>query len=318
MVLVNGRADPAASGTCTPCGSVPLPPSMCHGVRFADVVHRPRPFQPARGSSMRPSICFTKKPIGYGTRATTHLPFCRTSSAVGEVAGRDRNVLAGAERVVLVHPVVVVGVGGAPIRRVALEVRARHRVERPALRAVLAGGVRAVQRSLALAPIEAGVVAAGQHGPEDAVGVDVHAARVVARAARHLSGTAPRRSPRASSIGGFDPGATRTAAPGNALALPQTDPSTGLTRCRRSSCRSACPWSDRPAASGLHPRVLLAVAVGVENERRPTLRLLLVAGLVEHLRIDPADDAAFARPDGVVRVVREVQVERAEAGIDDA
>src|SRR5688572_30929361 len=54
---------------------------MCHGVRFADVVHRPRPFQPARGSSMRPSICFTKKPIGYGTRATAQRPFCSTSSA---------------------------------------------------------------------------------------------------------------------------------------------------------------------------------------------------------------------------------------------
>ena len=43
------------SWKCTTSGFVPLPPSISHGVRSPLVVHRPRPFQPAFGSSMRPS-----------------------------------------------------------------------------------------------------------------------------------------------------------------------------------------------------------------------------------------------------------------------
>ena len=39
-------------------------PSMCIGVRLPDVTHRPRPFQPASSSSMRPSMPLAKKPIG--------------------------------------------------------------------------------------------------------------------------------------------------------------------------------------------------------------------------------------------------------------
>src|SRR6185369_7350782 len=64
-------------------------------------------------------------------------------------------------------------------------------------------------------------------------------------------------------------------------------------------------------------RVALAVAVGVDDERHPALRLSGVMRLVEHLRVDPADEAATAAPDRVVSVVVEVQVERAEAGVDD-
>jgi hypothetical protein len=40
---------------CTAMGFMPLPPSWSHGVRSPLEVHRPRPFQPALGSSMRPS-----------------------------------------------------------------------------------------------------------------------------------------------------------------------------------------------------------------------------------------------------------------------
>jgi len=36
-------------------GTVPLPPSFSHGTRSPLVVHTPRPFHPALGSSMRPS-----------------------------------------------------------------------------------------------------------------------------------------------------------------------------------------------------------------------------------------------------------------------
>ena len=43
------------SWKCTAIGFVPLPPSISHGVRSPLAVHKPRPFQPAFGSSMRPS-----------------------------------------------------------------------------------------------------------------------------------------------------------------------------------------------------------------------------------------------------------------------
>src|SRR5690606_18166599 len=39
----------------------------------------------------------------------------------------------------------------------------------------------------------------------------------------------------------------------------------------------------------LRVRIALSVAVGVENQRRPALRSLGIAGLVEQLRVEPAD-----------------------------
>src|SRR6266550_8704327 len=54
------REDQCASGSgltwmCTARGLLPLPPSISHGVRSPLLLHSPRPFQPAFGSSMRPS-----------------------------------------------------------------------------------------------------------------------------------------------------------------------------------------------------------------------------------------------------------------------
>src|SRR5579872_84356 len=92
------------------------------------------------------------------------------------VAGGDRSILAEAERVELVDPVVVVGVHAAVFRR-ALEARTGRAIERPTFWAVLAGGGRAVQRALALAAVKAGEVAAGENGPDDSVTGDVHTAR---------------------------------------------------------------------------------------------------------------------------------------------
>ena len=43
---------------CTTSGFVPLPPSLSHGVRSPLGTQSPRPFQPALGSSMRPSKPF--------------------------------------------------------------------------------------------------------------------------------------------------------------------------------------------------------------------------------------------------------------------
>src|SRR5438094_686316 len=55
--------------------------------------------------------------------------------------------------------------------------------------------------------------------------------------------------------------------------------------------------------------VALAVAVGVEDQRRPALRLLLVAGLLEDFAVEPADDrglrTAGTGPQRVVGVLGE-------------
>ena len=70
----------------------------------------------------------------------------------------------------------------------------------------------------------------------------------------------------------------------------------------------------------LDPVVALAVAVGIQHERRPALRALLVTGLFEELAVEPAErrvaGAAGARPERVVRVLGEHQMVRAEAGAD--
>ena len=49
---------------CTILGVVPLPPSRWKGVRLPVFDHTPRPFQPALGSSMRPSSALAQNPMG--------------------------------------------------------------------------------------------------------------------------------------------------------------------------------------------------------------------------------------------------------------
>ena len=71
---------------------------------------------------------------------------------------------------------------------------------------------------------------------------------------------------------------------------------------------------------GLDIGVALAVAVGVEDERRPALRLLLVAGLLEHLAVQPADHAGADRRRRWSTASgwhpREVEMMGGEAGVD--
>src|SRR5262249_59373882 len=67
----------------------------------------------------------------------------------------------------------------------ACEARPRILVERPALRALIAGRLGSVERALALAAVEAADVAARERHPHDALAVDVAAARTEARQ-RHV------------------------------------------------------------------------------------------------------------------------------------
>src|SRR4029077_8965981 len=73
--LVDQRASGSGrSWMCTARGLLPLPPSTSHGVRSPLVLHSPRPFQPAFGSSIRPSKPLAKKLSGYGIRSMIICP----------------------------------------------------------------------------------------------------------------------------------------------------------------------------------------------------------------------------------------------------
>src|ERR1051326_6925887 len=99
---------------------------------------------------------------------------------------------------------------------------------------------------------------------------------------------------------------------------------------RRAPDRTVRSWRDRIKArvdamvlrriDGLiRLRVVaaFAVAICVEDERCPSLRFLFVAGLVEALRVEPADHrSAAARPQCSIGILGEHQMMRAEAGVD--
>src|SRR3954451_18787148 len=109
--------------------------------------------------------------------------------AVHQVGGRHRNVVAEPEGVVLVDPRVVARLGA--VLADALEAWAGILVERPALRAVVAGRLRAVERALAQTAIEHAHVPARERHPDAALLVDVAAAWAEARQ-RHVVLLGPR------------------------------------------------------------------------------------------------------------------------------
>ena len=65
----------------------------------------------------------------------------------------------------------------------------------------------------------------------------------------------------------------------------------------------------------IYKRVTLAVAVGVEDERSPTLRLLFVLGLEVHPGVEETFDYAAAREPQNIFIVQ-IQMMRSEAGVD--
>src|SRR5262245_62806683 len=158
--------------------------------------------------------------------------------------------------------------------------------------AVIAGGSGPIERTLALAPIKADESAVRARPPKHAVLVDVAAAhpnaffrdgvelaelalRIEAqesrRAGEHVEGVPDR------AVGRVRHHGVGTRARDSHV----------LARLRRLS------W--------LAPFVDLAVAAGVEHERRPALRLGGIAGLVPHLGVDPAGDhSAAGEPQRVV------------------
>src|SRR5262249_36071940 len=90
------------------------------------------------------------------------------------IAGSDRDVLAQAEGVELIHPVVIAGLGAARIGY-PLELRRREWVECPPFGAMLSRRIGPVERTFALAPVETREMSAGGRSPYNAVSIDIEA-----------------------------------------------------------------------------------------------------------------------------------------------
>src|SRR6185503_18885374 len=108
-----------------------------------------------------------------------HLAVLEGDQPVVLVTGRHGNVRAQARGVVLIDPAVIARLGAVVAD--TFEPRTGILVERPALRAMIAGRLRSAQWRLALAAIEAAKVAAGKRDPHDTLGIDVAAAHAEAR-----------------------------------------------------------------------------------------------------------------------------------------
>ncbi len=241
---------------------------------------------------------------------------------IGPGAGGDRHVGPQPERVELIHPVVVVVVGAAGIGH-ALHLRSRRGIQGPTLRAVLAGRLRAVQDA-ALAAVEAGhVAAAGERGPDDPVPVYVDAARRVPGLRRIDIGILDGR--RFVDLG--DARLRRVVAP--VEAHEPAGERSGPRDPGRVVHRVGDDPVGEPGQTGVARRVdFLArlvprrrnapVGVGVDHRRAPALRRLLVARLVVHPRVEPADHVRVAaEPQRVALVLRELQVMRPVAAVDE-
>ena len=204
-----GRYFASGSGRtwkCTTSGFVPLPPSLSHGVRSPLGTQRPRPFQPAFAIVDAAFEAFRVEAERIRNPQRHHLVVDERVHAVEQVRRRHRHVRAQARRVVLIDPAVIARldafVGAAD------EAGAGIPMEGPAFGAVIAGGRRAVQRAFALAPVERAEMAAAERHPDDAVAVDVGAARCRSPASARVNTSA------SAVAGGFDPGFNRTTAPG--------------------------------------------------------------------------------------------------------
>src|SRR5258705_7708023 len=183
------------------------------------------------------------------------------------VAGRQRNVVAEAGGVLLIDPGVVARFRAAAFGDV-LELRAWERRQRPAFRTQLAiSGLRAVEWAFALAAVEGAEMTARQRHIGYAVAVDVVAARSEAWERRLVDFRQPGLGIKTENVARI----AKHRAPYRAVGRVHTDPVKG---------------GSEPLILGgidglirLHVFIDLAVAVGVDDDREPALRLVLVAGL---------------------------------------
>src|SRR6185295_179731 len=157
----------------------------------------------------------------------------------------------------------------------AFEAGAGIAVERPAFRTMIAGGRRTVERALALAAVEADQAAVRGRAPGDAILVDVAAADAVAflRHVVDLRQAGCRIEAQEAGVAGEHADRVPDRAVGRI----------GHHRIGTGAGHDALVLGRIVRLVGLDELVALAVAVAVEDERRPALRLGGVAGFVEHL-----------------------------------
>src|SRR4029453_2313977 len=237
-----------------------------------------------------------------------HLAILQRHEAVIEVASGNRNVLAKPKRVVLVDPGVVARLD-APVLE-AFKPRPGIFVELPALGTGVSGCFRTIERSLAHASIKADEVSAGLRPPRDSVRVDVAAANPDAGFRNSVE------------LGKFR---LRVKAHEARLAGKDTDgvPDRSVFRMWHHGIRARAPRDARVLAAvgrlaGVGVVIELAVAIGVEHERRPALRLLFVAGFPEYSRVDPTRHrTCAAEPQRVVRVVAKLRMMGPEARVNE-
>src|SRR5262245_43466893 len=147
---------------------------------------------------------------------------------------------------------------------------------------MLAGRSWSVEH-LAFLSVEARQMAARQRGPKDALAVDIAAARPVAGEGR-LIDFGER------GVGRIGPGGHSNHV---SRVTQRCAPYSPVDRVHRDGIEArddALVLRRVDRLARLDIIVAFAIAVGVDNERRPALGFLLVAGLLEHLAIEPAED----------------------------
>src|SRR5262249_6983241 len=245
---------------------------------------------------------------GVGNTQHDHFAVLQGDETVVEIGGRNRNVFAEANGVVLVDPGVIARFDASIFK--AFEAPAGILVELPPCRAVIAGRLRTVERPFAEAAVETGKMSARFRAPGNAIRVDVTAADADSRL-RHGEELRQLR------LGIETQEAGLTAEHADRV------PDRAIYRIRHDRVRPRAACNARVLSSiGRLARVgvliALAVAVSVEDERRPAGRLLRVVRFIPHFRVDPAGDRTGAgQPQRVVGVVTELRMMCTETGVDE-
>ena len=138
---------------------------------------------------------------------STNLPSTSASSASPPFVSAIGTFGSEPQRIVAIDPYKIGVVGAARVSD-ALELRSRELIQRPAFRTEFSGRRRrAIQRPLHLRAVEARKMPARERGPDDAIEIEVDAARSVTLIGRQIDF-------RECGFRGFGPGTSRTMYPG--------------------------------------------------------------------------------------------------------
>src|SRR4051795_253403 len=210
-----------------------------------------------------------------------HLSVLIGDEPVVEVGRGDRDIFTEPHRIVMVHPGVVARLGAGVFQ--PFETRAGILVVGKSFGTVVAGRIRPVERALAFAAVEADERAVRARAPKHSVLVDIAATNANAffRDGVELRDLGV-------GIEAHEPRCTGKHVDGV--------PDRAVARMRHhgvgAGTRDAHVLAGLRRRAGFGVFVDLAIAVGVENERRPALRLHCIPGVIPHLGVHPAGNGA--------------------------